>query len=499
GTVLIRYQSNPAYSRATQTELGRYLSGNYFDGDIGEVLVFKSSLSAQDRYLVDEYLSKKWGIAVDTDGDRVINDLDAFPTNNAMVVTLPTALSSVSANLMAWFNTNGDFDGNGIVSANETTFPPLKTTNGAVTLWVDWSGKGNSMVLPANTAPLFPSGTSFGLVPAVSFNGSQWCNMALSTPLSNQTMIVVERVTPSETIGWAPLIGSNAPTTNFMGWRTRGTTGTELSYQDLFTGGLVDSRWAIALPFTPRVRIVTAIQNGVASRLLVNGTTVASGTGSGSSVPTASLWIGRNGSDYYTGDVAEVLVFNTALTDAQRQSIETYLATRYGVVIDSDDDGVDNLMDRFPNDATKVIDLASVAPSINSLAGVASLRMWLTTVSLNASERDASQNVIRWLDWSGYRNHFVSYAIPNRPVWIPSVINTGTALRFDGLSEWMEGTGSVLAGTNYTLAIVERRHTTPIFDYVADADQWWVVPQGVTSIQVKAWGAGGGGSRDGSS
>ena len=34
---------------------------------------------------------------------------------------------------------------------------------------------------------------------------------------------------------------------------------------------------------------------------------------------------------YYTGDIAELMVFNVAITDMQRIGIETYLRAKYGL------------------------------------------------------------------------------------------------------------------------------------------------------------------------
>lgn len=87
------------------------------------------------------------------------------------------------------------------------------------------------------------------------------------------------------------------------------------------------------------VSVVADVDNATAadrSALRVNGgaavknnaSTVAPDAGSGS-VP---LSIGsRNGSLWYAGVIAEIVIYNTALSDANRELVEAYLMTKWGI------------------------------------------------------------------------------------------------------------------------------------------------------------------------
>ena len=41
--------------------------------------------------------------------------------------------------------------------------------------------------------------------------------------------------------------------------------------------------------------------------------------------------IGYDGSSYFTGDIYEVLIYNSVLSDDDRQNVEGYLARKYGL------------------------------------------------------------------------------------------------------------------------------------------------------------------------
>lgn len=77
-----------------------------------------------------------------------------------------------------------------------------------------------------------------------------------------------------------------------------------------------------------------SIKNGTNEYLYVNGTSVATYTGKLSAIANSSStgWLGRGGNNtYFNGDVAEVLIYDRALTDTERQSVQAYLSGKYGL------------------------------------------------------------------------------------------------------------------------------------------------------------------------
>ena len=117
------------------------------NGSISEILVFDSKLSDQELIAINHYLSKKWGLTsdVDSDSDGSMDVEDVFPMNptksNIFVEVVDNAIGSesgldaVEANLQLWLdasNVNGD-DNTGI-SDGQT-----------VDTWKDLSGNGRNL------------------------------------------------------------------------------------------------------------------------------------------------------------------------------------------------------------------------------------------------------------------------------------------------------------------------------------------------------------------
>ncbi len=78
--------------------------------------------------------------------------------------------------------------------------------------------------------------------------------------------------------------------------------------------------------------ITTAVKNGTTESLFINGSNVLTQSGKYSTINgiagTGTLGRGYN-STYFAGDIAEVLVYRRALSDAERAQIESYLISKY--------------------------------------------------------------------------------------------------------------------------------------------------------------------------
>ncbi len=91
-----------------------------------------------------------------------------------------------------------------------------------------------------------------------------------------------------------------------------------------------------------QVQVITVVKNGTSGASYVNG--VSQGTDSVSATflnPVAALAVGTRTSGLYgySGQIAEILVYNRALTDTERQLIEADLESRY-INPDSDANGL---------------------------------------------------------------------------------------------------------------------------------------------------------------
>ena len=78
--------------------------------------------------------------------------------------------------------------------------------------------------------------------------------------------------------------------------------------------------------------INTHIFNGVSSSIFSDGVSLVSGDANTGGVANFSIGY-RSGSndEYVAGDIAEIIVFTTALTTAQREQVEDYLNNKYEI------------------------------------------------------------------------------------------------------------------------------------------------------------------------
>ena len=216
-----------------------------------------------------------------------------------------------------------DIDGDGVrEGAAETGL-----VSNMVQTWADRSGRGNPAAAPsAGERPAATTQTMNGL-PVITFNGNQMLGgTSASNPYGitgDRTMYVVTRRrsgTPSRLIDRRP---ADNPLFNI-------TWDNTLEVRDDNVGQFQAS---IGSPRSTAGTTYVVSANRSASTLgvWVNGAPTGSSTITGTQTMRA-VTIGRHGSTTATADldVAEVLLFNRALTDAERREIDEYLARKWG-------------------------------------------------------------------------------------------------------------------------------------------------------------------------
>src|SRR5262249_41727169 len=79
----------------------------------------------------------------------------------------------------------------------------------------------------------------------------------------------------------------------------------------------------------------SAIKNGTTESLFVNGTQVLNLGGKLPTIagcqPVANVGRGYDNDTFFAGDIAEILIYNRALTTAERQQTEQILNNKYGL------------------------------------------------------------------------------------------------------------------------------------------------------------------------
>lgn len=121
------------------------------------------------------------------------------------------------------------------------------------------------------------------------------------------------------------------------------------------------------------------------------------------------------GANRYTGDIAEVIAFGTAIAPAVRASIEKYLANKWGIP------GVHS-------------PISNELKAITSPTEIGGLQLWVDATDFTAAQNNTA--ISQWNDKSGYGRHFTQSDSTKRPV-LQSTANNGKPAMFFDAYDWM--------------------------------------------------------------
>jgi hypothetical protein len=252
-------------------------ASNLFSGDIAEILIYNRALSTTERQQVEQYLTAKY--------------LEPFTTTG----------------LALWLKADA-----GVV-----------TNGSAVTQWNDQTSSGNNAGQGnANDQPtLVPNALNGHAV--VRFNGSSdyLVTNSVVTTASQFTIFVVS------TLGNAPgpVYNGDSGASGYGFYRQNSADyGVLYGGQSFLTfGSTITSGEQLQELENTSGNTLTFYQNGTQS----GNTATAS-----PNAPTGATYIGgvnSNASNLFSGDIAEVLIYNRALSTSERQQVEQYLLNQY--------------------------------------------------------------------------------------------------------------------------------------------------------------------------
>jgi len=254
-------------------------ASNLFSGDIAEVLIYNRALSTSERQQVEQYLTVKY--------------LESFPTSG----------------LALWLKAD-----TGMV-----------TNGSAVTQWKDQTVNGNTASQGnASDQPTLVSNALNGHA-VVRFNGSSdyLATNSVVTTSSPFTIFVVS------TLGNAPgpIYNGDSGASGY-GFLRQNTADYGALYggrSNLTFGATITSGEQLQEIENTSSNVITFYQHGTQS-----GNTASAGL----NTPTGATYIGgvnSNASNLFSGDIAEVLIYNRALSTSERQQVEQYLLKQYGL------------------------------------------------------------------------------------------------------------------------------------------------------------------------
>ncbi|MFY0629682.1 MAG: T9SS type A sorting domain-containing protein [Flavobacteriaceae bacterium] len=224
---------------------------------------------------------------------------------------------------------------------------------GTVTNWADQSGSGfnatNTGTAPTylNDSDNLTTADGLNFNPTLQFTGTQdleitgggilgngvinndiWVyGVSASTSATNASFIFSNAVTGGAVEFQAPTAGSLLSLNNATGTTLTTAWGGTINEFNLWNGGSSSG---------------TSTPSGTNKAIYRDGLELATNNTGGSTTFTSnnsSSFIGSDntGANFFSGQIAEVMVFNTVPTSAEQQKIHSYLAIKYGITLDISD------------------------------------------------------------------------------------------------------------------------------------------------------------------
>ena len=212
----------------------------------------------------------------------------------------------------------------------------VQPSAGTLATWVDRSGSGNSTTTSAGTPQWSPIGAN--QKPAVTFNGTTGM-FAIPLVVSQDWSVFIVLATTQTNTG-----------TGGQWWDGAGIFDAEVGGTAADFGmSLYGSKFAFGLGNPPTgdntILSTSNINTGAfficegfrtqssgAFTLSINGAQQASGTGGTGTRTTSRITLGsiQTGANYFSGSISEIVCYTRVLTNAEQQSVEGYLAWKWG-------------------------------------------------------------------------------------------------------------------------------------------------------------------------
>lgn len=403
-------------------------SGLYFNGSVNEILAIFGTLTTTQRQQIEGYLAAKWGLS------------STFPVGHPYLSGPQTSITpAVVPRCRLWLD-----------AADSST---LTLSGSNVTAWRDKIGQ--TTLTLTGTPPTYVSNQ-------VRFNSSGRFQGAYT--MTTQTTMFLVYSTSNTTTNSRLVTGDGS---NGYG-NVHAPVGTD---NDLFvyTGG-GPGYYTTLTPQTGR-RMYTIAFNGPTTAVWRNGSaatmagTAANATATGSNIAIGASLLGENP---WSGDLAELIFFDTLLTTSQRQSVEGYLSWKWG------------LPTQLPGGAGNTAALYKSLTVDFDPRSVGACGAWFDAADLTTVQFASGSNIARWLDKSGFQNHLATNSSNQGfwPTYTSNTLNGKPVVTFSNAG-MLGGYGPPTSTTPHTIFVVARPAALPAGQQVLF--QISMYPNGITS------------------
>ena len=292
-----------------------------FGGYVGEILFYTGTLTTDQRQKVEAYLAQKWGL---------VGSLAQGHLGTTATLYRSVKVGTTYKPLYTQFNPTSIPGCQLWLDASDTT---TITGTTSVTAWKDKSGYGRNPTIFG--APNSQYGTING-VKAMWFDGSSgtWGNFSnAGATVSGFAVGTMNSGTPGygRMIGLGNSGGNDDIGSGYCPLLLR-QSGNQVICTRRFSTDHIYSSYTYDTPF-----LAAPVYDGTNGTLYVNGSSIVQYSATGNfgysnySVGCGIYSITANTVDTWKGFVGEVILYNTALTTTQRQTIESYLAQKWGL------------------------------------------------------------------------------------------------------------------------------------------------------------------------
>ena len=397
----------------------------WYVGNIHEIIFYNNVLTTAQAQQVEGYLAWKWGLTpvVPTSHPYAVTPSFGLPS---LVPNAPLKTRATYANhpvvaiggCALWFD-GADPLGNGNAPANGTS---LST----------WANKGTTSVTLAygTSQPTYSANFQNGLG-SVSFNNNYF-GAAYSFNLQRKSAFIVCSQSNNATDspqGILSFYGSGLDTvnsTNGYGYQaTQGGYGSFGWLYNIFAGGATGYYIATG---TAGANTPMGIYGNVFSNQFeqtfkdgssVTNFTITTTPGISTNLMVGARLISGGLRGSFFGNICEIIVYNVALSSAQRQNIEGYLAQKWGLTANLPAGHPHkSSFPLFPSPVTGVRRVASRRWSPLTPGGCV---LWLDGSDFSAFTL-SSTSVTQWRDKSGNGNHMANNG--TGPIYNGSLINS---------------------------------------------------------------------------
>jgi hypothetical protein len=280
-------------------------------GNINEIIIVSNVLTPQ-RQQIEAYLAQKWSLTGSLPaGHPGLTSVLYRPVTNTLTKSVYyTQFSPKSIPGASLWLDGADPFGTGVVPANGAT----------VSTWTDKSGSGYNAT--GGVSPTYNTSQR-----AIVFNGSSWLSTSYPSVPANETAFIVYQTTSSALANNCFMIGP----TNIGGrliLSVNENDGFGLSFKIGSYGVANGSRLTMA---QNQIYLGTTTVASTTSFVYLNGTQGPSSTLTYSGTGTTQIGTAVSGSAIYIGFIYEIVIFNRLLSNPERQTVESYLAQKWGL------------------------------------------------------------------------------------------------------------------------------------------------------------------------